>query len=520
MKPKISIIIVHWNTPDLLHQQLKMLINDNNLQIIIVNNASEQSVDWIKKDFPQVELIQNKFNRGYAFACNQGVVKGIGDWYLFLNPDVDINPEKIQEMLNYADKNQLDVCSPKTSESYQKPLPTWFSLFTEFTPLNKFYPPIRRVYPFKTLFGGCLLIRSEVIQSVGGWDERFFLWFEDSDLTKRLYDQNYKIGWIDLKIGHSGGESFQKLDKQYKRDIFFHSMDIYAKKHFSDIGKFVITLIKNHYSKRKLLPQINNCINITVPNLKKDQLIQFFEKNKENIISEVEYIIVTSSVSNIDIWNWRKKYPQIRFIPIKKNNGFAETVNIGLRVATGKWIGTVNDDVVLSSNWIEKCLSSVTNENVGSINPLIYKENGELESAGIKILSKGKAFPYLMYDRIQDNIITIDATNAACVLYNKEALNEVGLFDEQFGSYLEDIDLSLRLKNNGYSNIVVKNAKVIHLGQKSSISLGVKKNWFDFRNWVYVIIKNWGIKKIILNSPSIFIERLRNLSGIIKSHFK
>lgn len=522
MKNKISVVIVHWNTPEFLKKQLqglyKFLLN---LEIIVVDNASNTSLSWMKREFPSIILIQNKLNRGYAFACNQGVVKSRGDWLFFLNPDVEISRQQIEQLINYAQINQLDAfCPTPNSNDYHRPLPSWMSLVVEFTPLNKIIP--LRIFRKKTLFGGCLLIKKYVLMSLGGWDERFFLWFEDSDLTARLLKANYKIGWAQVSINHIGAGSFKMLNEQFKRDVFFHSMNIFAKKHFSIFGKIIVGLIRKKYSKRNLLPEIQNGVIITVPNMKIELLEIFFKANK-HVLSEIdELIVVTSALNSQTVWEWRKKYPQVRFIPIIKNEGFASTVNVGFRVASGKWVATVNDDVVLSNDWIKQCLL-YSDRETGSINPLIYKQDKKIESAGVKISPQGKAFTLKPNNFSSDRVKSrntcqeVDATNAAAVIYAREALNKVGLFDEKFGSYLEDLDLSLRLSRNGYKNLVSSKSSVIHQGQSSSINLRAKKQFLDFKNWIYVIIKNWGIKKIILNLPGIIGERLRNLSGIVKN---
>ena len=541
MKQNLSIIIIHWNTPDLLKKQLFLLKKNNNLQIIIIDNASEKPLNWLSKDFPKIQLVQNKFNRGYAFACNQGVVKTVGEparhasqdeaggWLLFLNSDIEIKPKQITDLINYAEKNSLDACSVKTNVFYQKPLPSLFSLLIEFTPINRLIGV--GIFPIKTLFGGCLLIKTEVLKSLGGWDERFFLWFEDSDLTCKLIQNKNKIGWLNLPIKHKGGESFKKLETQLKKDIFFHSMDIFAKKHFSFFGRLIISLLKKMYTARKLLPELQNITSITIPNLKKN-LLQSFLKNNEKCLNStlnstpgVEWTVVTNSIKSASVWDWRKRYPDVRFIPIDKNKGFASTVNIGFRVASGKWIGTINDDVILTKNWLKNILSCV-DELTGSINSVIEKDDGEIESMGIKLLAKGRAEPITGYlsnngraVQVPKKCYEVDATNAAAVIYSKAALNKVGLFDEKFGSYLEDIDLSLRLKKARYKNIVSFKSRVIHVGQSTSRNLGWKKEYYDFRNWILVIIKNWSLSEFVINFPAIFMERLRNLSGIIKNVF-
>lgn len=512
MNTKISIIIVHWNTPQILKSQLTAL-SFHEGQIIVIDNQSNESLSWIKKEFPKVEVLKNKINRGYSFAGNQGASLATGEWLIFLNPDVEISKNSLQQLYLYAEKNNVDACCPQMDDNYNKPLPTPLSLLIEFSPLKKFIP--QNIFNLKTLFGGCLLIKKKVFMEIGGWDERFFLWFEDSDLTKRLIDKKCLLAIAPIKINHAGGSSFQKLTDQFKKDVFFNSMEIYAKKHFFRWGQIMVKLIKNRFTQRKLLPLINPSTSITVPNLRIDLLKDFLLKNR-NCLSEIDdLIIVTSAVSPDKIGSWRSDFPNIRFIPINQNNGFASTVNIGFRVSTGEWIGTVNDDVVLTRDWIKNCLLC-KKENAGSINPVIYNSDEKVESAGIDILLKGKASPIKNINEEID-YSNVEATNGAAVLYSKEALNKVGLFDERFGSYLEDIDLSLRLKRAGYQNIVSTKSKVYHHGQSSIYFIGLKKYLFDLRNWIYVIAKNWSLKDLILNAPLIFLERLRNLSGLLKN---
>ncbi|MFH1967549.1 MAG: glycosyltransferase, partial [Patescibacteria group bacterium] len=112
----------------------------------------------------------------------------------------------------------------------------------------------------------------------------------------------------------------------------------------------------------------------------------------------------------------------------------------------------------------------------------------------------------------------VDATNAACVLYSRPALDQVGLFDERFGSYLEDIDLSLRLTRAGWQNLVCHEVAVVHQQQASSQTLGWRKNWLDTKNWWLVILKNWSCRQWLKYWPGILLERGRNLSGLIRSY--
>ncbi len=511
-----SAIIIHWNTPELLKKQLAGLVHDS-LEIIVVDNNSSGWNDAIRKEFPAVRFIRNRQNRGFAMACNIGASQAAGKWLLFLNPDVQISSEQIFLMINGAETEGYDACSPvPDSDNYRKTIPTGNSLLQEFTPLGKLFRNNGKPY---TLTGGCLLIKNDVLKKIGGWDERFFIWFEDSDLSKRLNDNNFKIGWIDIKISHEGGASFKQLNEQVKRDIFFHSMDVYAQKHFSVWGKMTTAFIRKRYSKRKVLPILQNGASITVPNMKPEILTKFLSDNQEFTETVDELIIVSSGISGDEFWNLRRKYPDIRFVVLEKNRGVASTINIGMRVSTGRWIGTVNDDTILTQNWIQKCLEH-DGADVGVLNPLIYHPEGDMETAGVKVFKKGKAVAVseLSAEMMNKSAVETDAVNGAVVLYKNKALQDAGLFDERFGSYLEDIDLSLGLKRKGWKNIVCLDTKVIHIGHATSAQTIWKiKPWLDFRNWIYVILKNWSFKDLILHAPEILIERLRNVSGIIKA---
>jgi len=509
----ISIFIIHWNTPQILESQLQKCFNGFKGDLIVIDNNSTDKITFQHK-YPNITFIQNNKNRGFAFACNQAGTHAKGKWILFLNPDVELSQSQLNQLRLYAEKNDLDAVSPDfTDNNYRKPIPSPLSLLAEFTPFKYLIP--KTFFTSRTLVGGCLLIKKKVFIDLGGYDERFFLWFEDSDLTKRFIDCGYKIGFAQSNIVHSGGASFKKMDTQYKRDIFFNSLDVYAKKHFTYNGQFVVSLIKKRYSKNHILPHIHDGSSITVANMSVGILESFLKTNFSFFSERDEFIIVTSAITDKDIWAWRQKYPNIRFITIVKNMGFAHTVNIGFRVSTGAYIATVNDDTVLNNEWTGRCVSCL-DDKTGSINPVIKQSDGSVESAGIKILSIGKAQPTKEFNK-EVNCFTTDATNAAAVLYSRNALNTVGLFDESFGSYLEDIDLSLQIHKAGYKNIVSTNASIIHIGHQSSKNFGAYKNYLDFKNWILVIAKNWGVIKIMKNLPQIIIERGKNLSGIVKS---
>ena len=102
MKILASLVIVHWNNGALLKNLLTKLGTHPELEVIVVDNNSDERPTWIKKTFPYVNLIQNKSNLGYAKACNRGATGAKGEWLLFLNDDLEITHIQIKEMITRA----------------------------------------------------------------------------------------------------------------------------------------------------------------------------------------------------------------------------------------------------------------------------------------------------------------------------------------------------------------------------------------------------------------------------------
>lgn len=245
MKTTVSIIIVHWNTPDLLEKLLTGLGESKEIEIIVVDNHSESFLSEIQlKKYFAITFLFNNENRGFSTACNQGAAKATGEWLLFLNPDVGISSSEVLKMVEYAKTQKLDALSPNPSSyAYAKPLPSPLSLLQEFTPLGKLFPASKTIR--NTLTGGCLLIDKSILTKLGGWDENFFLWFEDSDLTKRLYDAKFSVGWYPKPITHQGAGSIKLLSNVEQKKLFFNSMEIYARKHFNWGGWLITKFIVN-----------------------------------------------------------------------------------------------------------------------------------------------------------------------------------------------------------------------------------------------------------------------------------
>lgn len=480
--------------------------------IVIENNA--QAHHPSRDD---VELITNQVNTGFAKAINQGALHADTEYILFVNDDCLITSEQIEQLVESSRRNGWDAISPTLVDQaghvqlqYQQSLPSFLSIFQEWTPLHRL--GVWRSKQ-KTLPGACLLVKKSVLEKLMGWDERFWLWWEDSDFSYRLHKHDVPFGIdTEIRVTHVGGESFAPLETAWKKQVFFHSLRIFAHKHFSTWQAKLLQAATRRFDGHTLYPVDPEVrASIVVPNVRKHLLEDFLAKHAKSWNWSADELIVVTSAKGIEAL--LQKYPQVVWIQLAENKGFADTVNIGLRRARGQWLGTVNDDTVLPDGWINSLLAKYP-ARTGSLSPIVVDKSSNIESAGVDYHVRGKAEPI---KTVPSSITETDTCNAAAVLFAHDALEEVGLFDERFGSYLEDVDLGLRLQKKGWKNVVIPEVRITHFGQQTSSSQPLKTAWQNVRNWWLVVTKNTPLSEWFTSGPAILLERGRNVSGFFKA---
>ncbi|HLD26637.1 MAG TPA: glycosyltransferase family 2 protein [Patescibacteria group bacterium] len=207
----------------------------------------------------------------------------------------------------------------------------------------------------------------------------------------------------------------------------------------------------------------------------------------------------------------------VAYLPQKENKGFSASINKGTEYAQNEWLAILNDDIEINDQALfNKLINYAQKNNLCATTPVLVKPNGKVENYGYQVLPWGKIKLITHYDPLHTNSDYLDGLTAACLLIKTEIFKKIGGFDERFFAYLEDVDLFLRLKKKGKKFGVCGTISVVHNHMTTSIHMGNFKQKQDFKNWIRIIIKHWDRKTVVKNFPSIFIERLRNISGIIK----
>ena len=269
---KLSIVIVNFNTKILLKQCLESVYqNLGNMEheiFVIDNNSSDQSPLMIKENFPDVLLIENKENIGFAKANNQAIRKAKGEYLLLLNSDTIIPPGTLTIMVDFLDINpKVGALGPKLVDQDLN-LQTSFRHFpTLFTVLSQFFG-LSAMFPKSKIFGwydmGCwdhshtsevdcvpgtsLLVRKKAVQEVGLLDENYFMYFEDTDWCYRFTRAGWKVVFLpNAKVIHLGGASAAKsniglfYDKTLTKELF-NSLFYYFKKFHGGFSVLILRI--------------------------------------------------------------------------------------------------------------------------------------------------------------------------------------------------------------------------------------------------------------------------------------
>lgn len=236
MKPNLSIIIVNWNAGEYLKgcvQSIYSNIGTASLEIIVIDNAStDNSLDMLKDNFPDVIVIKNDANVGFAKANNQAMKVSVGQYILLLNPDTVVLDDSFLKMIDFMDANRdagavgaklmLPAGHLEAGAAGYK-----FSLKTSF----EYYFFLTKLFPriFRGLFldqasfkekpvtvdwvsGACMMLRRELLNRNILFDEDFFMYVEDVELCDRISKDGWKIYYLPLaKIVHFRGRSVKKM---------------------------------------------------------------------------------------------------------------------------------------------------------------------------------------------------------------------------------------------------------------------------------------------------------------------
>jgi GT2 family glycosyltransferase len=254
---QISVITVSTNSKEHIRNcltSLRQQTHDVEYEVIVVDNASTDGTpEMVKTEFPWVKLVENPRNLGFGTANNRGAAIATGEILCFYNDDTIQTQNTLKAVYDKMRSDHtlgvlgfhLTFTDGKHQDSIRR-YPTWRDQAVILTKLHNFFPNVPSIRRYLAqdidytkeqevdqLMGACMVIRADVFRAVKGFDEEFFVWFEEIDLEKRIKEQLGLriVYWPGAEMVHVKGATFGKAMSVQAQEWFNDSMRHYFRKH-------------------------------------------------------------------------------------------------------------------------------------------------------------------------------------------------------------------------------------------------------------------------------------------------
>ena len=260
----IAVVIVNYNTRDYLRECLGAVLLEAPYQVVVVDNASSDgSVEMVRACYPSVKLHENVLNRGYGAAANQGIADCTAEYVLLLNSDTLVHAGALHALAAYLDQHpDVAIVGPRlvnpdgTLQLSCYPFPGTFKWFLHYevsgqlirrVPILRDYQrrtwPHTKAQPVPWVMGAALTIRREAFEAVGGFDESFFMYCEETDLCYRLKSVDWQVHFVPTAtVMHVG----QASTNQYRTEMAVQhiaSRLLFYRKHYSRLRFTLLNLM-------------------------------------------------------------------------------------------------------------------------------------------------------------------------------------------------------------------------------------------------------------------------------------
>ncbi len=257
---QLSVIIVSYNVRYYLEQCLRSVLkaaDGIDSEVIVIDNASDDaSLEYLAPLFPSVRFMEAGGNIGFSRANNKAAAATEGKYLLFLNPDTIVSENAFADCLKFMESHpqagMAGVCMLNRDGTFaresKRAVPTPFVSFCKMSGLCSLFPKSKlfgRYYlgyldnrteaRIEVVSGAYMFVRGEAFRSVGGFDEMFFMYGEDIDLSYRIQQSGYENWYLPVRILHYKGESTNKTSYRYAK-VFYNAMLIFFDKHYKGIN--------------------------------------------------------------------------------------------------------------------------------------------------------------------------------------------------------------------------------------------------------------------------------------------
>ena len=263
----VSVLIVSWNSRELLGRCLQSLASTAVEVVVVDNGSTDGSAELVAREHAGVRLIAESTNLGFAAAVNRGRRQASRRFVLLLNSDVEVRAGAIARLAAFLESHDdygaaggrlIDASGDPQRGFNIRRFPTMASFAVDLLLIDKIWPgnPITRRYlaldldasrtqPVDQPAAACLLVRRDLLERLGGLDERFHpAWFEDVDLCRRIAGAGWRIGYVaDAEFQHLGGVAMRALGLPTFTRIWYRNLRRYVAKHHAPFAYVATTAL-------------------------------------------------------------------------------------------------------------------------------------------------------------------------------------------------------------------------------------------------------------------------------------
>jgi GT2 family glycosyltransferase/glycosyltransferase involved in cell wall biosynthesis/predicted Zn-dependent protease len=520
----ISIIIVTYNSAPTLRACLDSVIEHTpGAEIIVVDNASTDDTGSILEEYKageRIKVILNDENKGFSYACNQGIRASTGEYIVLLNPDTIVTPNWSDHLIAHF-KPGIGAVGPVSNyvaglqkvEIYSgEPLQGKSGIGELSQKLYKRNKGQGR--ETKLLIGFCMALSQKALKEVGLLDESLFLGNDDLDISWRLREHGYKlIVATDTFVYHEGQVSFGSAEKFNTTALVQESTDRLYAKLVSRYGKNNVpppqelwgidwfrpsqaSFRKESFSRVEPLTSI---IILTLNQLAHTRLC--IESIKKHTPEPHEIIIVDNGSTDGTLEYLKGEIAtgsNMSVISNNTNRGFAAGNNQGISLAQGEYVLLLNNDTIVTAGW----LGHMTNifkrhPRTGIVGPMSNNVTRPqiIEKVGYEGIEGIDDFAASLARTYEGQNFTTLKASGFCLLAKRKVIDTIGGLDERFGSgNYEDDDFNLRAFYAGFEIRIAMDVFIHHTGKITFSGLGVDYTESLGHNWD-LFKEKWSIPK-------------------------
>ncbi|MDO8498433.1 MAG: glycosyltransferase family 2 protein [bacterium] len=573
---KVAVITVNYNgekdTLEFLESLKKLETTGLEIKTIVVDNgSSDNGTQETLKAYPGIDLLQTGSNTGFTGGYNRGLEYAQAwdaDYYFIINNDTLIDsPNLLSELIKTLDSDlQIGLVSPKIyfapgfefhKENYKKGDLgkviwygggefDWDNIISKHWGIDEVDSgQFSKLQQVNFVSGCCLLIKKEVLQKVGTFDETFYAYFEDNDLSQRITRAGFKKyynGTVSIfhKVSQTSGIGSPITDYYVTRNrLIFGFRYARLRTKFALLRQAFGFLLTGRPAQRQgvidfLLdnrgpsPQFQQdsprpfypvklslaIVNYNTADLTQ-KMLQSIYKKTSGIQDQLTEVVLLDNGHIDPCDKLVKNFPEVKYLQNEENTGFTKGYNRAMRYCRGEYILMLNSDMEVRDN----CLSEITKaadnfEGKAVLGGRLYFPDGSSQDSVyhfptiwgvIKEYFLNIKGAFFMYVPKPEAVTEVEGIVGACMLIPRKIIDRIGFLDENIVSYFEDHEYCRRLARNNIPVYFIPSAKFIHHHGASFKQLGTQSLEIHRKSSIYYYGK---LYYILLYFTLLFVQKI------------